>query len=28
VQTLLEITRINSLFDIYTEEYAALEAFR
>ena len=27
VQTLLEMTRINNLFDIHTEEYAALEAF-
>ena len=28
VQALLEMTRINNLFDIHTEEYAALEAFR
>ena len=28
VQALLEMTRINNLFDIHTDEYAALEAFR
>lgn len=28
VQALLEMTRINNLFEIHTEEYAALEAFR
>jgi len=28
VQALLEMTRISNLFDIHTEEYAALEAFR
>ena len=28
VQSLLEMTRINNLFDIYTEEQVALEAFR
>ena len=28
VQALLEMTRINNLFDIHTEEQAALEAFR
>jgi hypothetical protein len=28
VQTLLEMTRINNLFDIHSEEHAALEAFR
>lgn len=28
VQALLEITRINKLFEIHTEEYSALEAFR
>jgi len=28
VQALLEMTRINNLFDIHTEEHAAFEAFR
>jgi hypothetical protein len=28
VQALLEMTRINNLFEIHTEEYVALEAFR
>jgi anti-sigma B factor antagonist len=28
VQALLEMTRIKTLFHIYAEEYAALEAFR
>ena len=28
VQALLEMTRINNLFDIHADEYAALEAFR
>jgi anti-sigma B factor antagonist len=28
VQALLEITRVNNLFDIHTEENVALEAFR
>jgi len=28
VQALLEMTKINSLFEIHTEEHAALEAFR
>ena len=28
VQGLLEMTRINNLFEIHTEEHAALEAFR
>ena len=28
VQALLEMTRINNLFDIHAEEHAALEAFR
>jgi len=28
VQALLEMTRINKLFDIHTEEHAAFEAFR
>jgi hypothetical protein len=28
VQALLEMTRINTLFEIHREEYVALEAFR
>ena len=28
VQDLLELTRLNTLFEIYSEEQAALEAFR
>jgi anti-anti-sigma regulatory factor len=27
VQALLEMTRINNLFDIHTEEHSALKAF-
>jgi hypothetical protein len=28
VQALLEMTRINNLFEIHAEEHTALEAFR
>jgi anti-anti-sigma regulatory factor len=28
VQDLLELTRLNTLFEIYSEEQAALEGFR